>query len=60
MTNGAETWALTTQAKNKLAAAQIKDAKEYVKYHIPGQKQIICVRERTKVTDVIEQIRDGS
>ena len=32
----AETWTLTTQAKNKLAAAK-KNGKEYVKHHIPGQ-----------------------
>ena len=37
MTYGAEIWALTTQAKNKPAASQT-NGKEYVKHHIPGQK----------------------
>ena len=29
----------------------------YVKHHIPGQKINIWIREKTKVTDVIEQER---
>ena len=55
MTYGAETKTLTTQAKNKLAAAQRnKDGKEYIKHHTPGQKTNTWVREKTKVADVIE------
>ena len=38
MTYSAETWTLTSQAKNKLAAAQTKYEKVYVKHHMPGQK----------------------
>ena len=53
MTYGAETWALTTHAKNKLAAAQTK--MENVTYR--DRKTNIWVREKTKVTDVIEQVR---
>ena len=34
-----------------------KNGMEYVKHHIPGQKKIIWVREKTTVTDVIEQVR---
>ena len=34
-----------------------KDGKEYVKHHIAGQKNKVWVREKTKVTDVIEQVR---
>ena len=52
-----------TQAKNKLAAAQTKDGKEYIIYymfinrHIPGQKNTHLGKGKTKVTDVIEQVR---
>ena len=38
MAYGADTWALTTQAKNKLAAAKKVNGKEYAKHRIPGQK----------------------
>ena len=37
MTYGAETWALTTRAK-KFSSRTNRDGKEYVKHHIPGQK----------------------
>ncbi len=56
MTYGAETWALTTQAKNKLAATQTNMGKDCVKHHIPGGKHL-GKRENTKVIDVIEQVR---
>ena len=54
---GAETWALTTHAKNKLAAAQIK--LEMSMLHVTDQdrKTNVWVREKTKVTQVIEQLR---
>ena len=54
MTCGAETWALTTQAKNELAAAQTKSMLN-ITYR--DRKTNIWVREKTKVTDVIEQVR---
>ena len=34
-----------------------KTGKEYANHHSPGQKTNIWVREKAKVTDVIEQIR---
>ena len=52
MTYGAETWAPSTQAKNKLAAAQTKLNITY-----RNRKTNIWVREKTKVTDVIEQVK---
>ena len=59
MTHGAETWTLTTQAKNKLAATQTKlERSSYVKYHMhPDRKTNIWVRKKTNVTDVMEQVR---
>ena len=38
MTYGAETWALTTQAKKQASSRTNKDGKECVKHHIQGQK----------------------
>ena len=49
MTYGAETWALTAHAKNKLAAAQSK-----MELRMLNFKTNIWIREKTKVTDVIE------
>ena len=59
MTYGAETWALTSHAKIKPAAAQTKMKMSiHVNHHIPGQKKTnIRVREKTKVANVIEQVR---
>ena len=54
MTYGVETWALTTQAKNNLAAAK-KEMDRSMSNITSGTK--IWVREKTKVTDVMEQIR---
>ena len=34
-----------------------RDGKEYVKHHIPGKKINIWVREKTKVADMIKQVR---
>ena len=57
MTHAAETWALATQAKNKLTAAQTKMERSIVNITYRDRKTSILVREKTKVTDVIEQAR---
>ena len=57
MTHGAESWALTTRAKNKLAAAKTKMEKSVLNITYRDRKTNIWVREKTKVTDVIEQVR---
>ena len=57
MTYGAETWALTTQAKNELAAAQTKMERSMLNSTYLARKTNIWVKENTKVTDVIEQVR---
>ena len=43
--------------KEQACSRRNKDGKEYVKHHIPGHNQNIWVREKKKVTDVIEQVR---
>ncbi len=57
MTYGAETWALTTQANNKLAAAHTKTEKSLLNIIYRDRKTNLWVREKTKITDVIEQVR---
>ena len=58
MTYGAETWALATKAKNKLAAAQTKMETSMLNTTYRDRKTNIWVRrEKAKVTDVIEQVR---
>ena len=57
MTHGAETWALTAQAKNKLAAAHTQMERNMLNITYRKRKTNIWVREKTKVTDVIEQVR---
>ena len=57
MTYGAETWALTTPAKNKLAAAQTKMERSMLNITYRERNTNTWVREKTKVTDVIEQVR---
>jgi len=61
MTYGAETWTLTTQAKNKLAAAQTTIERRMSMLNITYRvrKTNIWVREKLTVTDVIEQVRRG-
>ena len=54
MTYGAETWALTTQAKNKLAAAQTKIERSILNITYRDRKINIWLREKTQVTDLIE------
>ena len=57
MTYGAETWALSIHAKNKLAAVQTKMERSMLKITYRDRKTNIWVREKTKVIDVIEQVR---
>ena len=57
MTFGAETWALTTHRKNKLAAAQTKMERSMLNITYRDRKTNIWISEKTKVTDVIEQVR---
>ena len=54
---GAEAWAFTTQAKNNLTAAQTKMERSMLNITFRDRKTNIWVREKTKVTDVIEQVR---
>ena len=60
MTYGAESWALTPQAKNKLAAAQPKMETSMLNITYRDRKTSIWVREKIKVTDEIGQSDDGS
>ena len=48
-----------THAKNKLAAAQIKTERSILNITYRDRKTNIRVREKTKVTDVIEQVGSG-
>ena len=57
LTYGAETWALTAHAKNKLTAAQIKTEKSMLNITYRNIKTNSWVREQTKVTDVFVQVR---
>ena len=58
MPYGAEIWVLTTPAKNNLAAAQTKMKRSMLNMtHRYRIKTITSVRETTKVTDMIEQVR---
>ena len=54
---GAETRALTTQANNNLAAAQTKIERSMLNITHRDRKTNIWVREKTKVTDMIEQVK---
>ena len=51
---GAETWALTTQAKHKLAAAQTKKERSMINITYRDRNTDIWVRKKTKVAYVIE------
>ncbi|KAK2190367.1 hypothetical protein NP493_82g00031 [Ridgeia piscesae] len=57
MTYGAEIWAFTTKAKNTLTAAQTTMERSMLNITYRDRKTNIWVREKTKVTDVIEQVR---
>ena len=57
MTYGAETWALTTQAENKLAAAQTQMERNMLNITYRVRKTNPWVREKIKVAGVIEHVR---
>ena len=57
MTYGAETWTLTKQAQNKLAAAQTKLERSMLNITYKDRRTNICVRERTKVIAIISIVR---
>ena len=57
ITYGAETWALTSQAKKKLAVAQTMVESSMLSIRFRDIKTNIFVREKTMATDVIEQVR---
>ena len=57
MTYGAETWTLTKQAQNKLAAAQTKMERSMLNITYKDRRTNIWVRERTKLIDIIYNVR---
>ena len=54
---GAETWTLTKQAQNKLAAAQTKMERSMLNVTYKDRRTNIWVRERTKLIDIIYTVR---
>ena len=59
MTHGAQTWTFTIQAKNKLATAQTQMERSMLNIAYRDTQTYIWIREKTKVTDVIERDRSG-
>ena len=57
MAYGAETWTLTKQAQNKLAAAQTKTERSMLNITYKDRKTNIWVREMTKLIDIIYTVR---
>ena len=57
MTYDAETWRLTKQAQNKLAAAQTNMERSMFNITYKDRNINICVREMTKVIDIINTVR---
>ena len=57
MTYGAETWTLTKQAQNKLAAAQTKMERSMLNITYKDRRTNIWIRERTKLIDIIYTVR---
>ena len=57
MAYGAETWTLTKQVQNKLAAAQTKMERSMLKITYKDRRTNIWVRERTKLIDIIYTVR---
>ena len=57
MIYSAETWTLTKQAQNKLAAAQTKMERSMLNITYKDRKTNIWVKERTNVTDIINTVR---
>ena len=56
MTYCAETWTLTKQAQNKLAAAQTKMERSMLNITYKDRKTNIWVRKQTKVIDIISNV----
>ena len=54
---GAETWTLTKQAQNKLAAAQTKMERSMLNITYKDRRTNIWVRERTQLIDIIYTVR---
>ena len=52
-----ETWTLTKQAQNKLAAAQTKMERSMLNITYKDRRTNIWIRERTKVIDIINTVR---
>ncbi len=57
MPYGADTWTLTKQAHNKLAAARTKMERSMLNITYKDRRSDIWVRERTKVIDIISNAR---
>ena len=57
MTYGAETWTLTKEARNKLAATQTKMERSMLNITYKDIKTNIWVRERTQLIDIINTVR---
>ena len=57
MTYGADTWTLTKQAQNKLAAAQTNMERSMLNITYKDRRTNIWVRERTKLIDIIYTVR---
>ena len=57
MTCGAETWTLTNQSQNILAAAQTKMERSMLNITYKDRKTNVWVRERTRVIDIINTVR---
>ena len=57
MTYSAETWTFITQTKNKTAAAQANMERSMLNITYRHRKTNIWVGEKTKATDVIEQVK---
>ena len=57
MPYGAETWTLTKQAQNKLAAAQTKIERSMLNITYQDRRTNIWGRERTKLIDIIYTVR---
>ena len=55
--NRSETWAFTSQVNNNLAVIHTKMKRTMLNITYRDRQTNIWVREKTKVTDVIEQVR---
>ena len=54
---GAETWTLTKQAQNKLAAAHTKMERSMLNITYKDRKTNVRVREKSKFIDIISNVR---